>query len=130
MNKQVIIKIFLAVISYVSVCYGSNNDAIQNTMNDIFSCAQNSIHHIEKEKIFFKPEKVYCFEGKIYIQGEHGEAISIPHLFSDDNGLFLYAKGETYPIWICKKCSQSHSYEPRTCERCGYTEFRVRYLYK
>ncbi len=130
-GARAIIKIFFALISYGSTCYGSNNnDLIQDSINDVFEYAQNSIHHVENDKIFFKPEKVCCFEGKIYVQGEHGEVFPIPHLFSEDNGLFLYANSEMYPIWICKKCTKSHSYEPRTCERCGHTEFRVRYLYK
>jgi hypothetical protein len=107
----------------------ADNHQSQDTFNELFQHAQSTIVRIEEEKFFLNPEKVCIHEGKIYLEADHGEIISLPAIYSDGSGLFLKTghRVQQQPIWICRKCTLAHYYSPQECERCGGTSFTVRY---
>lgn len=122
MNRLVIVGFsFICIFTKFSIGYGSSN-VIEDAINQILQHAQSSIHHIEETRIFFKSDKVCCFEGKIYVKGDCGEAISIPHLFSNENGVFLEAHLEKNRPWVCMNCFRRYDYKPLKC-KCGHREF-------
>lgn len=116
---------------FLGLCFTAHADNYQSkdTFNDLFQHAQSAIVRIEEEKIFLNTEKVCIHEGKICVEADHGEIISLPVVYSDESGLFLKTghRVQQQAIWICRKCTLAHYYSPQECERCGGTSFTVRY---
>jgi hypothetical protein len=117
----------------VSTIYADDSFKTQDTLDYIFQHAQTSVEKIEEGKIFLKPERVSLYRGRIYVEGEYGEAIALSSIHSDESGIFILAgekRPRTTPVWTCRKCTKTHYYEPRTCERCDNTTFIVRFMPK
>lgn len=106
---------------------------LENTLFNFFSHAKNSIDKFEKNKIYLKEDKIILDKGHIYITDENGNEVALPEILSDENGLFITTdslSSQMVPFWICSKCTKSHNYKPKECERCGATVFLERYRAK
>lgn len=127
---RLINKVFIAVLIGLASTVSADDTKAQDILDYIFQHAQSSIERIEEGKVFLKSDKVCLYRGAIYIEGEQGEAIAVPAIHSNESGLFMQAgeKRRPTPIWICKKCTKVHYYEPRTCEQCDNTTFIVRFM--
>jgi len=128
LRKKLEFFVFLMAIVGYFLPVHSNTNQFQDTLDDIFHHAQTSIDRIEEGKVFFHPEKIHICDGKLYIEAKTGKLIAIPGIFSSDSGLFLQLDNQkTSQIWICKKCTWRHYYEPQECERCDGRVFIIRY---
>lgn len=127
--KRMLFTIFAMLITCTLKLCAVDLQEEENIFESILLNAPSSIDKTTDEKIFLKPEKVFLFQGKICVEGEYGEAIPIPHIYSNETGLYLNTS-ETVkprPMWICTSCSTYHSYEPERCRVCNGTEFYKRY---
>ena len=115
------------LISLSSLVYATDHQN-QDILNAICDHAQAAIEGVEGDKVFLRPENVCLYNGKIYVAGDRsGEAVRIPHLFSDENGLYL-AKDKKTTIYICRSCTKAYyNYKPDRCEQCLGTDFLVRF---
>ena len=115
------------VISISSLVYGNENQN-QDILDHIREHAQASIERIDDEKVFLKPEHLWLHEGQFFVVGEDGNAIRLPHLFSDENGFYLARARDTLYFCASRNCGWVYrNHRPASCTNCRGTDFIVRY---
>lgn len=110
----------------------ANIDEMKSDLSDLYQQFPTAIDHIEGDRCFLKSEKVVMLEGQAYIENESGNLLSLPMICFSKTGIFIpmgSRPSQPTPIWICRKCTLVHYYQPSVCERigCGGTNFIVRY---
>lgn len=106
--------------------YG-NNTQNQDILDNLCINAQSSIEKVERGKVYLKPENLWLKQEQIYVLGEYGDVIRLPHLLSDADGFYL-AKDNRTVIYICADCTRAYrNYKPDKCEVCWGTNFIVRF---
>jgi hypothetical protein len=91
-----------------------------------------AINRIEEDRCFLHSEKVILLEGQAYVETKCGNLVVLPMICFSQSGIFVpmgCQPSQPKPIWICRKCTLVHYYQPSVCERigCGGTSFIVRY---
>lgn len=126
MKFSIFILSSLSVIS--TVC--ANENHCDHNLSQILDHAQTAIDKIDGHKVFLKPEKIYLYEGSILLESDHGEAIKLPHIYSNQLGLYLDDStfANRVKTWICTHCTKAYPYDPIRCERCHKSDFIIRYL--
>lgn len=126
MRKPFFHSILTCFLGLISTVYAKDIQN-QDLLDHITEYAQGSIEKVEQEKVFIRPEYLTLSEGEILLVGEYGHAIRLPHLFSDQAGLYV-TKGSRETIYICRNCTKAYyNYKPDKCEVCLGSDFLVRF---
>lgn len=89
-------------MSSFTIGYAHNYDH-QNTLDILFQHAQSAIAYAEDDKVFLHPDKVHFHEGGVFVQGEWGQVIAIPCIYSNEfePSLTGNPRSQMRTIWIC-----------------------------
>ena len=120
----------MVFLAFLTAAVASGPAAQESLVDQILDQAPDAIVKIEGNQIFFNPEKVHLYDGRIWVETLPAGAIALPVLFSSDSGLYMTvgSKRDREPTWICTSCTATHDTEPRWCRVCGKMNFIVRYL--
>lgn len=103
----------------------SVNELSSKLFEEVFVNAPNSYERFHNGKLYLKSECLSIENNRILLFDPNGCQIELPSIFSDEDGLYVLLDGK-YVYWECSRCHEIYSYNPGTCDVCGWKHFYKR----